>query len=423
MKKFFTLVFIATGVSSFAQYPLLDSWMLNTTGTLASYDFYPGPPPTTNTVNMTDSADVLQICEDADWVYIRTNGLASYHMGPWAMNPNEPLAIESIYRFPKNPAEETGTKEPQPTVGAIGVAVNGVKLYGAGDARSYNSVSGQNEANGDGLWNGDAWASEGPTMDASGAGHADQNGNYHYHATPIALYDQSGTTHSAIVAWAFDGYPIYGPYGYSDPLNTSSSIVRIETSYQLRSITDRTILPDGSTSSPAGPAINATFPLGTYWEDYEYVQGLGHLDEYNGRFCYTPDFPNGTYAYFITMDGAGEPQFPYLTGLEYYGVISNPGEIGGPAGNITIPGSAVCGALVSVEQEELTYEIYPNPANDILNVKGINGTNYQIHDQTGRLVDSGIISNQIDISSLSNGTYILSLERNGATSFEHIVKQ
>ncbi len=39
---------------------------------------------------------------------------------------------------------------------------------------------------------------------------------------------------------------------------------------------------------------------GTYVADYEYVAGLGDLDECGGRECVTPEFPAGTYAYFLT---------------------------------------------------------------------------------------------------------------------------
>ena len=405
----------------FGQHPLTTSWMMNTTGDLAEYEFYPGPPPNTNTVNMTDSTDILEMCEDQDYVYIRTNGLASYTMGPWQMNPNVPSAIESVYRFPKNPQEETGTKTAQPTVGAFGVAVNGIKLYGTGDARSYNSGTGQNDGNGDGLWNADAWVSEGATMDASGGGHPDGNGNYHYHATPIQLYTDPSTSHSPILGWAFDGYPIYGPFGYSDSLN-AGPVTRMTSSWQLRSISDRTTLPDGSPSNPAGPAINATFPLGTYWEDYEYVAGAGTLDEYNGRWCVTPEYPMGTYAYFITVDGAGEPQFPYLMGLEYYGVIPNTNEIGGPAGTVVTMGD--CSPMTgSVAKESLDDQIYPNPTNGTLNISGINGANYQIIDQLGRVVDAGIVNNFVEVSTLENGVYFLQLEMNNITSTERFIKE
>ena len=61
-------------------------------------------------------------------------------------------------------------------------------------------------------------------------------------------------------------------------------------------------------------------PLGTYIEDYEYVEGLGDLDRYNGRFCVTPEYPNGVYCYFTTITGTtGNPAYPYFIGSEFYG--------------------------------------------------------------------------------------------------------
>ena len=53
-------------------------------------------------------------------------------------------------------------------------------------------------------------------------------------------------------------------------------------------------------------------------EDYEFV-GTGHLDRRNGRFCITPEFPGGTYAYFMTADASNNPAFPYILGDQYYG--------------------------------------------------------------------------------------------------------
>ena len=46
------------------------------------------------------------------------------------------------------------------------------------------------------------------------------------------------------------------------------------------------------------------FPNGFFIEDYTYtkVNDETVLDENNGRFCVTPEYPNGTYAYFTTID-------------------------------------------------------------------------------------------------------------------------
>ena len=115
--------------------------------------------------------------------------------------------------------------------------------------------------------------------------------------------------HSPILGYAYDGNPIYGPYGYSNPTNPNSSITRLSSGYQLKS------------SRPNGPDTGL-YPLGTFVDDYKWIpsvnSGKTELDVNNGRFCVTPDYPNGTYAYFITVDQNEVPKFPYIIGLNYY---------------------------------------------------------------------------------------------------------
>jgi YHYH protein len=130
---------------------------------------------------------------------------------------------------------------------------------------------------------------------------------------------ESGIVHSPILGWAFDGNPIYGPYGLSDPTNLASTIVPIKSSYTLKSnlVFEATTNPEPVRI--AGPAL-AEYPAGTFIEDYIYNfrSEQYYLDEYNGRFCKTPDFPEGTYAYFITLDAAGNPAFPFIIGPRFY---------------------------------------------------------------------------------------------------------
>ena len=40
------------------------------------------------------------------------------------------------------------------------------------------------------------------------------------------------TSHSPIIGWAYDGNPIYGPFGYSDPDNINSSLKILTSSYK-----------------------------------------------------------------------------------------------------------------------------------------------------------------------------------------------
>ena len=122
--------------------------------------------------------------------------------------------------------------------------------------------------------------------------------------------------HSKIVGYAFDGYPIYGPYGYDDPVDTLTRPVRMQSSYILRDNDDHR--PDGYKSTDTFRAGNSDreYTLGTFVEDYVYASGEGSLDEHNGRYCITPEYPNGTYAYFLTFTSNTlvEPAYPYVVG-------------------------------------------------------------------------------------------------------------
>ena len=119
------------------------------------------------------------------------------------------------------------------------------------------------------------------------------------------------TRHSPILAWSFDGHPIYGPYGYADRENKNpyNQIKQMISSYRIRSQRDALV----------GNDLEDIDKMGTYIEDYEYIEGLGDLDQYNGRFCVTPEYPLGVYAYFTALDGTtGNPKFPYFVGPDFY---------------------------------------------------------------------------------------------------------
>jgi hypothetical protein len=144
---------------------------------------------------------------------------------------------------------------------------------------------------------------------------------YHYKAAPTDLYDtENSTDHSPLLGFAFDGSPIYGPYGYSGSTGQSNTIKRMEPSYRFKPLTNR---PNG------GPDYDGLYPSGYFVEDFEYVIGLGDLDDHNGRFCRTPHHPTGVFAYFTTVDEAHHPMFPYVIGDNFYGNVemSNYGVI------------------------------------------------------------------------------------------------
>ena len=60
----------------------------------------------------------------------------------------------------------------------------------------------------------------------------------------------------------------------------------------------------------------------------------GTLDEYNGKFAVTPEYPNGTYAYFLTEDSLGNSTYPYAIGKRFYGkAVFEGGELPALASN------------------------------------------------------------------------------------------
>ena len=127
-----------------------------------------------------------------------------------------------------------------------------------------------------------------------------------YGATVRNTFNDDGTGHSPIIGWAYDGMPIYGPYGFNDIDDIQSSSKRLESSYII-----------DASGVENRPSVS-DFPEGFFVEDYVY-NSSGDLDEHNGRFTKTPEFENGIYAYFATIDSNGKPVFPYYVGDTYRG--------------------------------------------------------------------------------------------------------
>src|SRR5439155_25923216 len=114
------------------------------------------------------------------------------------------------------------------------VMINGAEFFNAKDAQTYQNA---------GYWHQNAVVVEGPTFDAA-LGHPAPQGNgapplpgaYHYHEHPQGLQGQlhdDGTKFSPLLGYAFDGYPIYGGYGYNKPLDINSGIERLNSGYKL----------------------------------------------------------------------------------------------------------------------------------------------------------------------------------------------
>jgi hypothetical protein len=258
------------------------------------------------------TANVTQVRYSSSNVYVSCTGIPDFSIGPWPGNPNTAGNQGYVFRIPRNPQPASGTHTAT-GLGVIAVLINGVPFYNALDGRSYNNQN---------TWHQNAVLVEAMSFDAV-LGHPDQGSHYHHHQNPVGLQGLNSGSHSPLLGYAFDGYPIYGPYGFS-ATNGSGGIRRMRSSYKKRSITLRQTLPDGTVlaSSKYGPAVSATYPLGYYAEDHVYQAGLGDLDEYNGRFAVTPEYPLGTYAYHVTVDATGGSEYPYVIGPTWYGVVA-----------------------------------------------------------------------------------------------------
>ena len=357
--------------------PQINSWTINTSGEQADYQTNCCPPTQTLTpVQMTDSAGILEVYYNTNYVFVRSNSLAYFTMGPWDTQM-VPSAQDVLVKIPRTVTEDLSGAQYTAQSGQIGLAIDGVAILSETTSNSYNSSTQDNTGSGDGIWNEDAWLDEAWSMDTSGNGHSNTTGKYHYHASPKQLYGDITDGHSPIIGWALDGVPIYGPYGYSDSLDANSSVVRMESGFTLRNITDRTTLPDGTVLDAQfhGPSI-ASYELGTYVEDYEFT-ATGHLDKHNGRWCVTPEYPSGVYAYFITIDDQGDPDYPYVVGPEFYGETANGNTIPINA-SLYDPTTCIVTGVSGVSGEQFSF--YPNPTSEgiTLNLSNIDAPNAQV---------------------------------------------
>jgi len=369
--------------------PLLSSWFTEASTKYAR--IYTSTANRSNGVSTTSwtgqtlptYAGVHEIDYSSSWVYIKNTGLAPYVMGPWN-NPNLPKnqgTSTGVYRFPRSPSVISNLATTGRTLtgqGSIGFLVDGVALYNTSDGFSY-SVSNAKDAApnanigpGDGIWNRDAWPNEKVSFDYP-LNHPQPSGQYHAHANPIGVryvlgdninYDSStkfysentsatNWKHSPIIGWVNDGLPLYGPYGYSNPTNPTSTVRRMVSGYVLRdgnygttnlNSTGRKSLPlwaqqaqnkTNLTSGQWGPDVSTTYELGHYAEDYDYLGDLSYtqgthfdLNKYNARYCVTPEYPNGTWAYFVSIKADGTPWYPYNVGRWY--MATPPASTGQP---------------------------------------------------------------------------------------------
>lgn len=372
-----------------AQGPEITSWILNTTGAKGYNNI---------------SSNIQQVQYSTNNVYVSASCIPGYAIGPWAGNPNVASNQNFVYKITRNPQKNTGTAT---TIGLghTGVWTNGVSIFNVSDGMSYNNA---------GVWNRNAYFWEGSSFDNC-LGHPQQNGEYHHHVSPNCLYNiNDSTKHSPLIGYAFDGYPVYGAYGYASA-TSAGTIKRMRSSYTTTTTSTRT----------NGPSVSSTYPVGCFMEDYVYTTGSGDLDERNGRFCVTPEYPNGTYAYFATLNGSLTPQFPYTMYKTYYGIVQS-GNTGPTGGQNTITESVVTYSPVSTgiqyyKPTTLDVKLLPNENKDhiFLYIEPILSNNFivTVTDITGKEVYRQVnvqptISYALDMRHVQTGMYTIQIRNN-----------
>lgn len=229
-----------------------------------------------------------------------------FGMGQGSLNPNAISAQNETYSMTLNPTEANtltallSTTGMGPNAGpqySFGVLLNGVELDPV--AAEPFPHEGAMSANVNWEWNLEA-LNVNLGLDCNSA-HVQPTGKYHYHGSPVLFLESLNVSANTmtLIGYAADGFPIYYKYAYLDATDASSSVVEMSSSYQLKS---------GSRGGNGVTAPCGTYD-GVYSNDYEYVSGLGTLDEANGRTGVTPQYPSGTYYYVITDEFPSIPRF------------------------------------------------------------------------------------------------------------------
>jgi len=224
----------------------------------------------------------LSISLQNDECVIKSNAIPNHNFNDGERTFRHPVKTQdSEYRITTNPSIAA-----QPTPLALNqdnaVLLNGVKvdILAAGCFNVGNEKTGCSDVT-------QPWRLD-PMHNASGFrvdshnAHTQPDGTYHYHGSPNALYDSNDTY--TVVGFAADGFPIFG-----GTITDDGTSRKVNSSYRLKSGQRAT-----GTDNPGGRYD------GTFRDDYEYVAGLGDLDQCNGMQI------NNTYGYFIT------DEYPYV---------------------------------------------------------------------------------------------------------------
>ncbi|MEO0805441.1 MAG: YHYH protein [Cyanobacteria bacterium J06643_4] len=237
-------------------------------------------------------SEVQWSCEDGQRRLV-ANGVPNHSTGGQFTTARNPITAHEVdVVMPLNPVAHTGAGQ---RMIVTAYALNGVNFNPGTGGRCASDITDVSECSlrpgSTGEW----------TMEALGQSifdfgedanhaHVQRGGVYHYHGVPEGMLSEQNLAGESmqLIGWAMDGFPLYARVGYSNADARTSDLRVMEPSYQLK-----------ATPDPDRPSVDLV-PMGTFSQDYEYVGGSGDLDECNGRFAVTPEFPQGVYHYYTT---------------------------------------------------------------------------------------------------------------------------
>ncbi|MDG1951945.1 MAG: YHYH protein [Gammaproteobacteria bacterium] len=241
----------------------------------------------------------LQITSTSAWTCVdgsralTANGIPDHEVGQFP-NPNNPNTIseQSVSAsYTLTPIEtEVATMMGGPS-GVVGYVLNGVKIDANTAGTCNDTGNACSLAGGTGAWSIEALGQTHFNFgDDENHAHVQPGGSYHYHGIPEGFVAKlsGGDLAMTLIGWAADGFPIYARYGYSEATDSTSGLKIMKGSYGF--------VKDIDSSRPS----TDLYALGTFGQDWEFVEGSGDLDRCNGRWGVTPEFPLGIYHYYAT---------------------------------------------------------------------------------------------------------------------------
>ncbi len=145
-----------------------------------------------------DGIPNVRVSHDRRFLIIRSQGYPNHPTAifPNSNNPNSIELKDLQFRLPLEP--KLAGQITRLPMGPIGMALNGVVFFNPFEAEGMNAVAGYSE-----VW-----------LDSC-CGHPSPDGLYHYHKYPSCVkspFSDDGQQHSPVIGFAFDGFPVYGPY-------------------------------------------------------------------------------------------------------------------------------------------------------------------------------------------------------------------